>query len=368
MSTYKFSPAQRYAVMSTYGARCYICTEPIDLVTMQVDHIVPEKLIKDRDSLACVLRDYGLPSDFNLNTYENWSPACGRCNLQKRATQFKPTLMFQSHLERAGRLAPKARAHELETIKDKDIASALDVLARAGRLDASTIQRLERFVHSHQDIPGPVWITPPTPLQIRLGPDYIRTLIPSYLDEVGIAARLDVSGRTAIVLHPMSVGDVMAVRIVEDFWDAEHEEFVEAEQIHRDPLISALLFKILAKAAIEYPADRDSRIAVIFEMMESHGLPKVRHGEISAYLDQFSGSLKQALVEGMRAIFLGDHEEAEQAFTKAAREYATATDSNSIASVAAPSTATRTADAGPAAETALAAETSHAAEAKGVDD
>jgi hypothetical protein len=50
LSVYNFSPAERYAVWTAHGEKCYICTRPIDLKTMEVDHLVPESLIGDPGS------------------------------------------------------------------------------------------------------------------------------------------------------------------------------------------------------------------------------------------------------------------------------------------------------------------------------
>ncbi|MEE1569438.1 MAG: hypothetical protein V1255_05940, partial [Alphaproteobacteria bacterium] len=61
--------AQRFAIYVTHGERCYLCYAPIDLKTMQVDHIIPESLLKAPEKLAQVLHEFGLPADFNINSY-----------------------------------------------------------------------------------------------------------------------------------------------------------------------------------------------------------------------------------------------------------------------------------------------------------
>jgi 5-methylcytosine-specific restriction endonuclease McrA len=67
MSSYKFIPAQRAAIYSTHGEKCYLCGKPISLKTMEVDHIIPESLLGKPKALNSVLNALGLPSNFAIN-------------------------------------------------------------------------------------------------------------------------------------------------------------------------------------------------------------------------------------------------------------------------------------------------------------
>jgi 5-methylcytosine-specific restriction endonuclease McrA len=86
-----FTPAERYAVFTVHGEKCYLCHKPINLRTMEVDHLIPESLKDDPVRLAAVLVALGRQLNFNLNTYDNWLPACGRCNNEKRNNIFEPS-------------------------------------------------------------------------------------------------------------------------------------------------------------------------------------------------------------------------------------------------------------------------------------
>jgi len=44
MAKYSFNSVERFTVYITYGEKCYICAAPVDLQSMQVDHIIPESL------------------------------------------------------------------------------------------------------------------------------------------------------------------------------------------------------------------------------------------------------------------------------------------------------------------------------------
>src|SRR5262245_49464714 len=135
MASYQFSPAQRYAVYVTHGERCYLCTEPVDLKSMQIDHVIPEHLLGDAAKLQSVLESLGLPNSFNLNSFENWMPSCSRCNNRKRGAVFNPSPMIQLELQRASERAPEARRLALKRVSEQEIHRALNVLERASATD-----------------------------------------------------------------------------------------------------------------------------------------------------------------------------------------------------------------------------------------
>lgn len=156
MSTYKFSPAERAAIYSTHGEKCYLCSNPLNLKTMEVDHIIPESLLQKPVELQTVLNAFGLPADFDLNSFANWLPACRPCNGTKNDMVFKPTPIIQLHLQRAIARAGDAQALAAETVSERKIANALNVLERArddGKLDDKVIQTLIEFISRHRQ-PG----------------------------------------------------------------------------------------------------------------------------------------------------------------------------------------------------------------------
>ena len=88
----RFSYPERYAVWHTKERRCWWCREPLRLVEVTVDHVLPESLLDDKDKLEAILVEYDLPKDFNINGYENWLPCHNHCNQSKgnRSPSFVP--------------------------------------------------------------------------------------------------------------------------------------------------------------------------------------------------------------------------------------------------------------------------------------
>jgi len=83
MSQYTFSAAQRNADWIVHGEKCYICTNMVGLASTHVDHVIPESLSADSERLASTLTSFGLPANFDLNSFANWMPSCAKCNVEK---------------------------------------------------------------------------------------------------------------------------------------------------------------------------------------------------------------------------------------------------------------------------------------------
>ncbi|MDO8778510.1 MAG: HNH endonuclease signature motif containing protein [Burkholderiaceae bacterium] len=166
MSTYQFKPAQRAAIYSTHGEKCYLCECLIDLKTMEVDHVIPESLLKKPDQLKLAIEALGLASSFDINSYANWLPACRPCNRKKTDTVFAPSPIIQIVLQNAATKAAAAEKIAKETMSKKEIAKALNVLDRAdedGRLDEEVLQALSKYISQNRqpDLAGkPIRLTP----------------------------------------------------------------------------------------------------------------------------------------------------------------------------------------------------------------
>jgi hypothetical protein len=168
VSGYRFSHRERYVIAQMHGDRCYMCGVPLTLLSMVVDHVIPEKLSDDPVALASARTALGLTPTFEIDSYENWLPACGPCNSVKRANVFEPSLLVQLHLQRTAQKADAARLLDLAGIRDTKIARAVGTLLAAaeGRaLDEHHVQALEPLVsgvvaaRTPPDRVSPVWVS-----------------------------------------------------------------------------------------------------------------------------------------------------------------------------------------------------------------
>jgi len=151
MSKYSFSQSERFAVFATHGPTCYICRCPIDLQTMHVDHIIPEHLPDERERFEAVLRDFDLPADFNVNSFENWLPSCAPCNVKKGSLVFRVTLLAQINLDRATKKAESAREHARKTVESAVLTKAVNTICRANESTTLTAEILKPIVESMRE-------------------------------------------------------------------------------------------------------------------------------------------------------------------------------------------------------------------------
>lgn len=155
MSDYVFSDAERWAVFTVQGDACYVCRRPLDLFTMEIDHVLPESLLRRSDLFEQHRKALGLAADFNINGYENWLPICNGCNKAKSDTVFAPSLLIQSQLQRAKLKSNKAQAVADEIPTKRQLARSLGMLLRG--ISGTPEERdlllplIQRFAELHPD-------------------------------------------------------------------------------------------------------------------------------------------------------------------------------------------------------------------------
>ena len=139
------------------------------MATFQVDHVIPENLAKYPEVFQSVITSYGLTEEFDLNSFENWLPACAPCNNEKRGTVFEALPIFAVQLKKASDKADKARALEVETRSDQQVSRAITVIETAhqqGALDKLLLSRLRPLIEYHQEhrepelAASPIMLTP----------------------------------------------------------------------------------------------------------------------------------------------------------------------------------------------------------------
>jgi hypothetical protein len=188
MQKYVFSRPQRYAVWLHHEKRCWLCKEPLSYKHATVDHVIPEYLLDDPAKLNKILTDYGLPSSYQINGYENWLPAHSHCNSTKssRVDEFIPSYrpIFERLMQYALRVRRTAEAIE----RDQGKAKVLTRLLHA--LDTNTVSvtditdLLSAYVHTNVAVEdnqaGPIQAGP-----VQAGPKVYIRLDNGYLIERG---------------------------------------------------------------------------------------------------------------------------------------------------------------------------------------
>ena len=169
MKRRQFIDVERYAVFTVHGERCYMCGIPLDLLTMEVDHILPASLADDPAKLRAITNTLGLPDDFALESFANWLPTCGRCNNRKRDLVFESTPIVQVELQKAAGKAARAAELATKTATDRQLAKAWNTIKRGavnGELNEKLVRQIREFSEFHvaareEEMKGePIHLTP----------------------------------------------------------------------------------------------------------------------------------------------------------------------------------------------------------------
>jgi hypothetical protein len=124
----KFTNEQRFAIWSVYGKKCFHCEEPLALKEVNIDHLIPERLLDDPEKLQAIKIEYGLSPDFSINDYCNWVPAHPHCNRSKGTTVYPASPALIMHLGRVRRKGEQARRVEGRLLRNRKSDEALGEL------------------------------------------------------------------------------------------------------------------------------------------------------------------------------------------------------------------------------------------------
>jgi hypothetical protein len=94
MAKYAFTSIQRMAIWKAHKGKCAYRGELIPFDDLEIDHILPESLLENPDDLERIKLEYGLSSEFDINSYYNWLPSCHKCNSTKNARVYSKSAIF----------------------------------------------------------------------------------------------------------------------------------------------------------------------------------------------------------------------------------------------------------------------------------
>jgi ATPase family associated with various cellular activities (AAA) len=127
--------ADRYAFYMAYEQVCGHCRRPLEFKDFEIDHIIPQSAAADEQNWQNVLRDYGLPLEFDVQADKNRMAACRSCNGEKRERLLPPGQVAILHSTAA------QKAHWVRTLREESISerSSQRLLAGLGKalLDGS---------------------------------------------------------------------------------------------------------------------------------------------------------------------------------------------------------------------------------------
>ncbi len=155
MSTYDFTPVQRYAIWSHHGKVCRWCGEPVRLLDTEVDHVVPEHLLNKPDVLSAFLHECGIDQSFLVNDYGNWIPCHSSCNRIKGGKLPPRVPLVVALLEELRECAPKVRATVERLIKSRATDALLGKVMAAvqgGTISADELRTIADAASDDADV------------------------------------------------------------------------------------------------------------------------------------------------------------------------------------------------------------------------
>lgn len=165
--TYKFTTAERFAVFRAFEGICCWCREPIQWRSLTIDHIVPQTLEDDPDSLSKIKQHYGLQEGFLINDFENWVPAHQHCNGSKNDSIFQQSpamIAVFAEVQDKAALARKIASRIVSDWQFSRIGTIINAAHEQNKFDLDTIRDLKQLVDSIYAQFEP----PNTPLQLLL--------------------------------------------------------------------------------------------------------------------------------------------------------------------------------------------------------
>lgn len=155
MSKRTFSQKEKAAVFKAHNGICHFCRYPCDLDEMQVDHVIPERLLDHPEELQGLIDYYGLPSNFRINSFENWAPIHLKCNNIKADKVYLRSQSTQDMLEKARALAPEAEIIASTITSKVKIARSISYLKQATEDGSLTTDEIKNLSEELQRLATP---------------------------------------------------------------------------------------------------------------------------------------------------------------------------------------------------------------------
>jgi predicted RNA-binding Zn-ribbon protein involved in translation (DUF1610 family) len=167
MSTTTFATAVRMAIWLGHAKKCFYCSEIIDFVNLDIDHLIAETTSASR--LQDLVKTLALPADFQVNHLQNLVPAHRFCNGRKSNLEFsEENLRF--YLEISKRRLPNVEAQSKRLNRPKRNETLLTAIA--AQIDAEELSIEEVILYlTSLSRKARKFVTEPLVVRFGLKPD-----------------------------------------------------------------------------------------------------------------------------------------------------------------------------------------------------
>ena len=148
----RLSNFDKEALWICFDRKCWICKCHVEFSEMEIEHLLPKSLSRKPEKLAKIIREFGLPNDFDLFTMENLRPAHFTCNRAK-SDNIVPIIAFE--IFRGRSRARAAVKHAKRLSKRSNVSRALEILkveSIEGPLEPDVIENLQKIIAENLEV------------------------------------------------------------------------------------------------------------------------------------------------------------------------------------------------------------------------
>lgn len=143
MSKTRISETLRLAIYEAYKGKCFYTGEPVFYIDFEVDHIIPESLAADLESIK---KRLGLGDDFHINSIENLVPSRPGINIRKNGELFSDnTLLLYLEQTKAKKESVIALRNKYE--KQRKLGNGYKAIDRMLANGSISIEEVRDFAH-----------------------------------------------------------------------------------------------------------------------------------------------------------------------------------------------------------------------------
>jgi 5-methylcytosine-specific restriction endonuclease McrA len=148
-SAKKEDPAVRHSIWKCYRHKCYYCKEFIEFKDMQIDHIIPSIYRREPERFTLALRSIGKEEGFEIDSLQNFIPACRTCNGEKGDSFNRQQILLA--LEKAEKQLPNIKEGIERFKKSVELGSKVAITKSDIEAGSASIEDLYNFLADDQE-------------------------------------------------------------------------------------------------------------------------------------------------------------------------------------------------------------------------
>jgi 5-methylcytosine-specific restriction endonuclease McrA len=145
----KEDQAVRHSIWKCYKHKCHYCKKFIEFKDMQIDHIIPSIYRREPERLTLALRSIGKEEGFEIDSLQNFIPACSTCNGDKGDSFNKQQILLA--LEKTEKQVPNIKKEIARYRKSIELGKKAAFTRSDIEAGSTSIEELYNFLADDQE-------------------------------------------------------------------------------------------------------------------------------------------------------------------------------------------------------------------------